>query len=101
MNIFTDSKFVCDILNINGYPKHDYYYKLIQEVFTLCNLLEKRNIKININKVNSHIGIDGNQMADKLAKHAASLAKMCKYGEHNCIKYNMNKNPIQVDIAKD
>ena len=59
------------------------------------------SVNIHINKINSHIGIDGNQMADKLAKHAAIIARMCKYGESKYIKYNINKNQIQVDIAKD
>ena len=40
-------------------------------------------------------------MADKLAKHAATISRMCKYGEQRYIQYNMVKNPIQVDIAKD
>ena len=26
---------------------------------------------------------------------------MCKYGETKIVKYNMNKNPVNVDIAKD
>ena len=77
------------------------HYQLIQEIFILSNQLGTKNIKINVNKINSHIGIYGNQMADKLAKYAATIARMCKYGECKYIKYDMNKNPIQVDIAKD
>ena len=101
INIFTDSKFVCDILNINGYPKYDYYYKLLIQIFRLCKELENNNINININKINSHIGILGNEKADKLAKKAANLAKDCKYGGNKMINYNCNKNPVQIDIEKD
>ena len=101
INIYTDSKFVCDILDIDGYPKYDYYYQLIEEIFKICHFLYQNNIFININKINSHIGIEGNTIADKLAKQAAKLAEMCKYGDSKIIKYDMKKNPIQVDIAKD
>ena len=33
INIYTDSKFVCDILDIAGYPKYDYYYELIRDFY--------------------------------------------------------------------
>ena len=49
INVFTDSKFICDISNIYGYPKYDYYYKLLVQIFTLCKELENNNIYININ----------------------------------------------------
>ena len=101
INVFTDSKFVCDILNICGYPKYDYYYKLIIQIFKLCKELEYNNIYININKINSHIGIAGNEKADKLAKEAANLARECKFGGNKLINYNCNKNPVQIDIEKD
>ena len=101
INIFTDSKFVCDILNICGYPKYDYYYKILIHIFKLCKELENDNINININKINSHIGIDGNEKADKLAKEAAKLARECKFGGNKFINYDCNKNPVQIDIEKD
>ena len=41
INIFTDSQFVYNLLNIDGYPKKDYYYKLLMTIFELCNKLEK------------------------------------------------------------
>ena len=101
INILTDSQFVCDILSKNGYPKYDYYYKLIQVIFELMKILENNNICINIFKLESHCGIEGNENADKLAKAAASIAKQCKYGQDNTIKYDMSKNPVGIDIAKD
>ena len=101
INIYTDSKFVCDVLDQNGYPNFDYYYKLIEQIFILCHQIFEHHIIININKISSHIGIYGNETGDKIAKYAATLAKMCKYGENNIIKYQINKNPVQVDIAKD
>ena len=101
VNIFTDSSFVFNMLEENGYPKIDYYYEPIQEIFDICNRLGKMSIDINIIKVKSHIGIEGNRRADVLAKEAANLAKMCKIGESKLVKYNINKNHVSVDIAKD
>ena len=89
------------MMNKDGYPKFDFIYKMIQSIFELCNKLEKYNININIIKVSSHRGNFGNQMADQLAKSAANLANMCKYGRSNFIKYNMNINSVNVDIAQD
>ena len=71
------------------------------QVFNQCELLKNENIYININKINSHIGIEGNENADKLAKQAAELAKTCKYNGNKIVNYNCNKNPVQIDIEKD
>ena len=101
VNIFTDSSFVCDLLSKNGYPKLDYYYKLLQAIFKLSNELQNEKIKINIFKIRSHKGIIGNTIADSIAKEAAVWAKDCKYGYSNIVKYDMSQNPINVDIAKD
>ena len=101
INIYTDSNFVMNILNENGYPKVEYYYDLIQLIFKISSDLDKHGIHINILKVQSHIGNEGNEMADKLAKEAANIAKSCKYGESKFIKYDMRKNHVTVDIAKD
>ena len=89
------------MFNKDGYPNLDYTYKILQSIFKLCNKLDQNNIVINVIKVSSHKGNYGNQMEDQLAKSAANLANMCKYGESKFIKYNMNINPINVDIAKD
>ena len=67
----------------------------------MANALEKYNVKINIVKITSHIGIQGNLMADSLAKQAAAIAHNCKYKLDNVIKYNTFFNPINVDIQKD
>ena len=85
----------------NGYPKVEYYYKLIQEIFELCNWIGKKKIDINFIKIKSHIGNSGNRTADLLAKEATNIAKMCKLGQSNFIKYDMRKNHVTVDSAKD
>ena len=101
INIHTDSQFVFGLLNEDRYPKIDYYYKLLMVIFTLCNELGKNGIHINIFKISSHRGDHGNQIADKLAKEAANMARLCKFGDSKFIKYDIAKNPINVDIAKD
>ena len=77
------------MLHKDGYQVLEYIYILLQSIFELCNQLNKHKIEINMIKVNSHKGNYGNQMADQLAKSAANLANMCKYGESNFIKYNL------------
>ena len=67
INIYTDSQFVCRMMNKDGFPKLDHIYKLLQVIFDLCYRLDDNNIKINIIKVNSQKGNYGNQMADQLA----------------------------------
>ena len=101
INIYTDSQFVFNLLNENGYPKLDYYYKLLNSIFDICHYLKEKKLHINIVKINSHIGNEGNEIADKLAKEAAIIAKQCKYRENNFIRYDMRKNHVSVDIAKD
>ena len=101
INIHTDSQFVYKILNIDGYPKIDYYYELLMGIFELCNKLKNHDKAINIIKISSHKGNKGNQIADKLAKEAANTARMCKFGESKFLRYDLRKNPINVDIAKD
>ena len=74
---------------------------MLQVIFDLCCKLDNNNIKINIIKISSHKGNYSNQMADQLAKSAANLLNMCKYGESKFIRYDLRKNPVNVDIAKD
>ena len=101
INIFTDSQFVLDQLNIDGYPQFQYYYQIINQIYKLLNQLKNYNVHINIIKVSSHIGIKGNQIADILAKQAAIIAYNCKYRFDDIIDYNTYFNPINVDISKD
>ena len=55
IQIFTDSKFVCNILNINGYPEYDDHYRLIQKIFNITARLELFNVSIEIVKIPSII----------------------------------------------
>ena len=66
-------------------------------IFILCNNLETSKKHINIIKISSHKGEHGNQIADKLTKEAANTARMCKFGDSRFIKYDMAKNPINVE----
>ena len=79
INIFTDSIFVINQLDIGSYPQYQYYYKLLNHMNKLANELNNFNIQINIIKIKSHYGIYGNQVADTLAKQAAVIAHNCKY----------------------
>ena len=48
---------------------------MIQQIFTIINNINQiYTLKIRIIKVRSHILIKGNEIADKLAKKAASIA---------------------------
>ena len=101
VNIYTDSQFVIDQLDINGYPQYQYYYQIINQIYKLLNHLNNYNVNINIIKIPSHIGIKGNQIADTLAKQAAIVAHNCKYKLDDIIDYSTYFNPINVDISKD
>ena len=91
INIYTDSSFVYGMLSVDGYPKLNYYYQLLMIIFDLCNKLKNDQIHINIVKVSSHKGEYGNQMADKVAREAANIARMCKYGESRFVRYDLRK----------
>ena len=101
INIYTDSQFVLDQLDIGGYPQYQYYYQLINQIFKLLNHLNYYNVNVNFIKIPSHVGIKGNQIADVLAKQAAIVAHNCKYKLDDIIEYNTYYNPINVDISKD
>ena len=98
-SIFTDSNFVKIMLSIDGYPKYDYYYKLMERIINLINLLDNYNINLNIIKIRSHQNIDGNEEADRLAKIASQQAKDAKFNKKNNW-YNLYYNPIMVDNTK-
>ena len=99
--IFTDSKFVCDVMSINGYPEFDYYYNLLNDIFGLSNILSNYNVNIELVKIPSHSGINGNRMADRFANKAASISRDCKFNNGDFVNYNLYYNPINVDISKD
>ena len=101
INIYTDSKYVMNILSMSGYPKSNYVYKLINQINYLAWKLKKYNVCIRLIKIPSHKGIFGNQVADNLAKQAAAIAYNCKYRLDDKIYYNTYWNPVIVDISKD
>ena len=101
IKIYTDSKFVCNVMDINGYPEFDYYYKLLEKIFESMNILSKYNIWIEIIKIPSHSGINGNTIADTLANKAADQSRANKFKGNASVKYNQYNNPVNVDISKD
>ena len=101
ITIFTDSKFVCNVMDINGYPEFDDHYRLLLKIFRLLSQLKFFNIDIEIIKIPSHCGIEENRIVDHTANEAASIAKLCKYGKSNYMIYNCYYNPVHVDISLD
>ena len=101
IQIFADSKFVCNIMDINGYPEFDTHYRLLQKIFNLLSILNTFNIQIEIIKIPSHSGIEENHIVDFIANRAASISKDCKYGKSKYMKYNTYYNPVNVDISID
>lgn len=76
VQIFTDSKFVCNVLNINGYPQFDTHYNLIQKIFKLLKSLEKLNVDIEIIKIASHDGIIENIATDSIANNSNNSKRL-------------------------
>ena len=101
IQIFTDSHFVCKVLNINGYLDYDDHYRLLQKIFKILSKLNAFNVKLEIIKIPSHSGIEENNTVDFIAKRAAVIAKNCKFGKSNVINYNQFYNPVHVDIRID
>ena len=104
--IYTDSLFCLNIFSIDGYAKYQYYYKLVNKIFSKINELNNIiDFEIQIIKIKSHTGIDGNEIVDGIAKHGAKIAKECKeerYKNPNDrkypgLEYNTYFNPIIVD----
>ena len=44
INIFTDSQFVIDQLDIGGYPEYQYYYQIIDQIYGLTHLQKNDEI---------------------------------------------------------
>ena len=95
--IFSDAAFVCNILNMTSYPKHNYLYRIIDECIGYCNILDFYNIKLEIVKIRSHSGINGNKLADLYANQAADAAVENK--NRNDGSFQTKYNPISVDIS--
>jgi ribonuclease HI len=64
--IFTDSKVTLD--SLKNYSLHSF---LIEEIRNKMRHLSTLNWTIHFGWVNAHIGIEGNEVVDKLAKEAA------------------------------
>ena len=101
VTIYTDSLFCCNLFKITGFAKLDYYYQLLQKIFKKINGIHKiaNGMKIKIIKIKSHSNIEGNEIADIIAKKGADLANEAKY-KKNALKYNTFNNPIIVDNNK-
>ena len=103
--IFTDSMFCINLFNQDGYPKYNYYYKLMEAIIEIIyNIVALNcNIKIEIIKVKSHTGIEGNEIVDGIAKKGAEIANVCKrerfrkQKQYPELQYSTIDNPIMVD----
>ena len=99
VTIFTDSNFVFSLLKITGFPKHNYYYKLMERIINLANLLNDYNVNIEIIKIRGHKNIDGNEQVDKLARRTAKRVAHLKKIRDKF--YQPKYNSIMVDISLD
>lgn len=77
--IYTDSQISLSLL-YNNYR----HYAIIENILKTVGSLEKDQWKIKFSWVKAHIGIRGNELADKLAKEAAK----------------MDQNPVYEEIPK-
>ena len=90
ISIFTDSKFCCNLLDLKGYPKLQYYYDIVNDIYGIIQQFDMLNVTINVIKVPSHTGIEENDKVDALAKEAAQIAvKWQENGDPNWHKENM------------
>ncbi len=73
VNIYSDSEYSVKTINIwyKNWIKTKKEYLNADIIDKIMDLISKSPFKINITHCNSHIGIHGNEMADKLAKKGA------------------------------
>lgn len=69
--VHTDSKITLDLLRNN--PKHN---SLIDGIKMELRNLQQRNWKIHFTWIKAHVGNEGNELADQLAKQAANNPKL-------------------------
>ncbi len=77
VNIYSDSEYCVKSINVwyNGWKKSGKDYKNKDLFDDVMLLIEKSPFKITIKHINGHIGIDGNEAADALAKKGANRTK--------------------------
>ena len=97
LSIFTDSKFCWKLFNLEGYPKINYYYGIMNNIIKLINKINANNISISIIKVPAHQDIENNELVDKLAKQAAKTA--VNWSDNNYHPWDSLETPATVDIS--
>ena len=63
------------------------YPEIITEIYTTASALKQRGIQVILHWVPSHINLEGNDRADKLANEATSL-DVIEYAEHTPGTFN-------------
>ena len=81
--LFTDSKSSIDTLTINGYPKCNDTYNIINKIYECCHFLNYFQIQLEIVHVPAHVGIKGNEIADWWAKYGVFKAHQSVANNNN------------------
>ncbi len=72
IQVFSDSQSAVGLLTLNWKP--DSYTNIIKEILSKINRIEKAGIPVKLHWTPGHSDIEGNNIADRLAKEAAAEA---------------------------
>ena len=90
IHIYSDSQTTVGILTMNW--KSDNYHQIIQDIKDLILSAEKKDLSIIINWTPGHTDVEGNEVADRLAKEAAQEAKELSEESNIITNAEVNKN---------